>query len=439
MPSPELLASEQLAAEMAAINVVQSQELVANASDAADLNRYQNQLVNDKDRVQTVKTTLNSIRAYELTPALALSLDQQLARSEVQIEPAEGMDAVEGFEALGVTLMPRDYMLTRLMGCEGFLEDFFKKSRQVTAQLGIGFKEAYILFTQSQDALEKQVDLLDNSINTTEPFKSPTESINLGERLFNLFKVNGEVKGDWISNLDKLNRTLNGLSNNYYLNSKNTLNSTLGYFGGFAGLDQAAAEERFLMMPVSIPSHPFKECTYPNRTWSQPGVVAKQSVELMGGAFFVDVRQQSPERNPKTLGAAEDAIQRYIATDFTGFENNAQLIFPKLGMDVRSLNQAEIKAVVKLLREVLKDSRKMFDGADRFKLGESDYADITKGFLEADISEDLKDKLLSQFSAIVRKNQMELLNVRTAVNNYLVLIVAGMVELCYTSIKVNTP
>jgi len=108
-------------------------------------------------------------------------------------------------------------------------------------------------------------------------------------------------------------------------------------------------------------------------------------------------------------------------------------------MDVRSLNQAEIKAVVKLLREVLKDSRKMFDGADRFKLGESDYTDITKGFLEADISEDLKDKLLSQFSAIVRKNQMELLNVRTAVNNYLVLIVAGMVELCYTSIKVNTP
>jgi hypothetical protein len=424
---------------MAAINVVQSQELVAHASDSAELNRYQNKLDDAKDRVQAVRNTLNILKAHEITPSIAFSLDRQLERSDVEIAPAEGMDVVEGAEALGFTLLPREYIVTRLAGCESFLEDFFKRSRQVVTQMSISFREAYILLTQSQDALEKQVDLLENSINTTPAFNRDLETINLGERLFNLFKVNGEVNGEWVTNLGKLSRTISGLSNNYHLNAKNNLNSTLSYFGGFSGLDQQAAEERFLLMPKAIPSERFKECTYPNRVYAAPGVTAKQSVELMGGAYFVDVRQDSPVRDVKTLEAAEDSIQRYVKVDFTGFENNAPMVFPKLGMEIKSLSQSEIKSVTKLLREVLKDWRKSVETTSRYQLSDPEYLDIVKGFVEADISTELKDRLLTQFNAVIRKNQLEMLNVRAAVNSYLVLIFSGMVELCYTSIKVNTP
>lgn len=439
MPSTEVLENEKLAAEMAAINVVTSAEIVAAAAGTGDLNRYQNELDNSKDRVQDVKNTLQAIKTYEVTQPLVITLEAQLERSGVEIPPADGMDAVQGVEALGYTLMPKDYLMTRLMGCEGFLEDFFKKSRQVTAQIGSGFKEMYILFTQSQDSLDKSVDLLENSLNSSPPFEKNREKILLGHRLFNVFKVNGKVSENWIEDLSKLSRSLSGLSQNYYLNNRNNLNAILAYFGGFSGLSQEAAEERFTLMGTSIPSERFKECTYPCPKHSAVGITAKQSVELMGGAYFVDVRQNDPGRNTTSIGAAEDFVQRYIDIDMTGFDNSAPLIYPKVDLEVTSLSSQQVKAVIKLLRDVMKEWRKVFDGGEKFKLGEGDYTDITKGFYEADISDDLKDKLLTTFSALVRKNQMELLNIRAAVNSYLVLTIAGLIELSHTSIKVNTP
>lgn len=439
MASPEVLANEKLAAEMAAINVVTSAELVESATSTGDLNRYQNELDNSKDRVQSVKDTLQALKAHEVTPDLAQVMDAQLARSDVEIPPADGMSAVEGAEALGYTLMPKDYLFTRLVGCESFMEDFFKKSRQIMSQMGISFKETYILFTQSQDSLAGSVDLLENSINSSPSFEKDREKILLGNRLFNLFKVNGKVSENWVEDLTKLSRSLAGLSQNYYLNSRNSLNSTLSYFGGFAGLSQAQAEERFLLLGVSIPSERFKECTYPCPQHSTAGAVAKQSVELMGGAYFVDIRQSDSGRQTKSIGAVEDFVQRYVDIDMTGFDNSAPLMYSKLDFEIKSLSSQQIKAVVKMLRDVLKEWNKVFDGGEKFKLGEQDYTDITKGFFESDISDELKDKLLTTFSAIVRKNQMELLNIRVAVNSYLVLIIAGLIELCHTSIKVNTP
>jgi hypothetical protein len=439
MASPEVLANEKLAAEMAAINVVTSAEIVASAANSGDLNRYQNELDNSKDRVQSVKDTLQALKAHEVTPSLAEVMDAQLERSEVEIPPVEGVDSVEGFEALGRSLMPKDYLLTRLVGCESFMEDFFKKSRQIISQMGTGFKEAYILFTQSQDSLEASVDLLENSISTSPPFEKDREKILLGNRLFNLFKVNGKVSENWVEDLSKLSRSLSGLSQNYYLNNRNSLNATLSYFGGFAGKSQAEAEERFMLLGVSIPSERFKECTYPCPQHSVAAATAKQSVELMGGAYFVDIRQNNSGRATKSIGEVEDFVTRFLDIDTTGFDNSAPMIYPKLDLEIKSLSSQQIKAVIKLLRDVLKEWRKVFDGGEKFKLGESDYSDITKGFFESDISDELKDKLLTTFSALVRKNQMELLNIRVAVNSYLVLIIAGLVELCHTSIKVNTP
>ena len=439
MASPEVLANEKLAAEMAAINVVTSAELVASAAGTGDLNRYQNELDNSKDRVQSVKDTLQALKAYEVTPSLAQTMDAQLERSDVDIPAVEGAGSVEGVEALGYSLMPKDYLFTRLVGCESFMEDFFRKSRQIIAQMSIGFREAYILVTQSQDSLEASVDLLENSLNTTPPFEKDREKILLGNRLFNLFKVNGKVSENWNEDLSKLSRSLSGLSQNYYLNNRNNLNATLSYFGGFAGKTQVEAEERFLMLGTSIPSERFKECTYPCPQHSTGVATAKQSVELMGGAYFVDIRQNDAGRQTKSVGAVEDYVERVVERDKTMFDNSAPMVYPKLDLEITSLSSQQIKAVIKLLREVLKEWRKVFDGGEKYKLSSADADDITKGFFEADISEELKHQLLVAFSMLVRRNQMELLNIRVAVNTYLVLIVAGLVELCHTSIKVNTP
>lgn len=433
-----LNSQDQLALEMAAISAVKSVELVDLANKTFNLSSYQSELSETKDRVQMVKDTLLATENHQVNPALIKILDTSLARSEVVIPATNELGEVEGAEALGITLMPSQYRLSRLQGCESFMSDFFAKSKEITIRIGNQFKESYILFTESQDSLDRSIDHLEQQLNTVPTFDGKVENIRLGSRLFNLFKVNGKVSEDWAGDLTKLSRTISGLSNNYYLNNKNTLNATLSYFGGFADLTEEQAKERLLTLPVSIPSDRFKECSYPSRTKAMSTGVAKQSVELMGGAYFVDIRQDKPAKEPKTIMEVEQYLERMLEIDRTYFENNSEVVFPKIGNEIKSFASPKIKLIIKLLREVMKEWRKVFEGGERYKLVESDYVEITRGIYESNLTEETKDKVLHAFSTIVRKNQVELLSIRTAVNNYLTLIINGLIELSYDSIKVNT-
>lgn len=428
-----------LAVEMAAISAVKSEEIVELARDVSDLNRFQNSLDASKDRVQTVKAILGGVQPHEVTPELAVAMDNQLARAtDMVIPPVEGMDAVVGAEALGITLMPQDYLFTRLAGCENFLNDFFKKSREVLVRMGASAKEAYILVTQTHDNLNTALDALEKSLEVSGNFDAK-ETMLLGARQFNLFKVNGKVSEDWTGDLSKLSRSISGISNNYYLSSKNQLNSLMSYFGGFSDADAESGRDRYLLLPTVINHDRFKECTYPNKTLTTNAVTAKQSVELMGGAFFVDVRLNNPLRQ---RGADEDVVgdfvQRHVDMEYAGFENSAEMTFPRYGNEIKTLSSGQIKAVIKHLREVLKEWKKVFEGGEKFKMSESDFNDISKGIYESSMPEELKDRALTAFSMLVRKNQMELMQLRVAVNSYLVLIVNGLIDLCHDSIKANT-
>lgn len=431
---------QELAAEMAALSLVKSEELVQVANETIGLSRMQDQLNDSKDRVAAVKEILLTSEDYEITPSLATTLDKQLERSEVVIPPTNDLGEVEGVECLGVSLMPSRYRLSRIQGCENFLGDFFKASREVSVRIGSSFKDSYLLFTESQESLEKALDLLEAKVNESPNFDENLERILLGSRLFNLFKINGKVDEDWVSNISKLTRTVSGLTNNYYLNNKNVLNSALSYFGGFSGISEngdTVARERLLKLPVSIPSERFKECTYPNRTVVINNGNAKQSVELMGGAFFVDVRNGKPKRVLADINEVESYLSAYTDVDKTYFEKSSETVFPKLGNEIKSFSKVQIKLIIKHLRELLKEWKKIFEVSERYKLVEGDYAEITKGIYESDFSDEMKEKVSSAFSTVIRKNQMELLAIRSSVNMYLVLLVKGLIELSETSIKAN--
>ena len=333
--------------------------------------------------------------------------------------------------------MPSQFIFTRLVGCENFLGDFIKKSREVILRSNIAFKEAYIVFTQNQESLTEAVDALERGLEASGSFDNK-ETLLLGSRLFNLFKINGKVSEDWTGDVSKLSRTIAALSGNYYLNSKNAMNATMSYFGGFAGNTQEEGLSRFLLLPVSIPSERFKECTYPNKEFTTARITAKQSVELMGGAYFLDARQTKPAYKADSADDVDNYLRLYLEEEYTGFQNSSEIIFPKLGNEVKSLTSGQCKAIAKHLHELLKEWRKAFDNGDKYKLADSDYNDITKGIYESEMSDELKDQVLTAFSAVVRKNQMELLTLRASVTNYLTLIINGLIELSNLSVKANT-
>lgn len=427
-----------LAAQMAAVSAVKSTEIVEAAASAGQLNTYQTKLDAAADRVLETRKTLQMLQAYEVTPELAFDIDKDLDASGVEIPPVDGLEQVQGVECLGVSLLPKDYLFTRLVGCENFLSDFFKNSRAIVQRIGSNFKDAYVLFAESQESLEKSLAILDNLVDTYPEFGS-SNSFILEHRLYNLFKVNGKVDQKWVENLTKLSRTVGALSGNYYLNAQSHLQTVYSYFGGFSGVTQMEADERILLMPISIPSIPFKECTYPNARFASPNVVAKQSVELMGGAYFYDVRQKGVKKEASSIDEVKDFLIRFTEFDRTGFDKSAEYTLKEVGFEIDALSSKEIKAVVKQLRDINKEWAKIFEGGEKFKMNDNDYNDISKSILSSELDEDTKILLSKWFSSIVMKNQQELLTIRAQVSSYLTLITNGLIDVCNNSIKVNTP
>lgn len=429
----------QLAAEMATISTVKSAQLVDLAGNSARLQTFQDRLENSADKVNLVKEILSEKEDYQINPRVVADVDNYLMQAGVEPHVSEEFDAVLGAEDLGRRLCPIDFKITRMAGVENFLSDFFRNVKQLSAQLGSEFHDFYLVLTQTVESLEDQAALTEKFLQRVPNFKAGTDEILLGVRLFNMFKIKDKVDEQWVSNLSKLNTTIGALAGNYYLTSQKNLNETMAFFGGFADLNDDQATERFLTLPKAIPSLRFKECIYPNKEASNSVVTAKQSVELMGGAYFIDIRRDKMDTEPKGLYALETYIEGYITYDMVGFQNNAPTIYPKIGTEIKTLGADTIRAILKLMREILKNWKKSTEGQDRYKVNDAEFSEIMKSIYEAPMSNELKEKIRHAFSGIVRKNQVELLTTRTAVSNYLVKVFNGLIEICNTSITVNTP
>jgi len=429
--------AQLLAAQMAAVSAVQSQEIVNAAATAAELNDFQRKLDKSFDRVMEVRETLSALKEHQVTPSLAAAMDTQLTMAldtvEQTIPVANGASAVEGAESLGRTLTPHHYLMTRLAGCENFLTDFFKKSKEVTAHLTAQFQDAYVIFTESRESLLKQLDIVESAVSEHRQFGSKGKLV-LGSRAFNRFQINGKVDEKWVSNITKLNQTLSALSGNYYLNNKNTMGAVFSYFGGFGKLNEHDAEERLKRLPISIPTYPFKECTYPDPAHAAQHVVAKRSVEMMGGAYFYDVRSTVKPVVAKDVEEVTDWLNRVVAQEGTHFEKGGEFI-SKPGYEVQALSVEEIKDVIRALRKLLDDWGRIFDNGEKYLINDRDYLSTIRDFSEADFSNGTKDRLGKYYMQVIHHHQIELLKLRASGSHYVALIINAMIRFCKDSIE----
>ena len=426
--------TNNLTAELAAINVVTSAELVSKATDSAALSRLQSEMIESKSRVEHVKSLLLNTQPAQLTVEAAKFIDTQL--SAVGALSIDG-DTIQGVEALGYTLMPKKFIETRLAGCETFLTGLVVKTALIAKQIAAAFKDAYVLLRESNDSLSMHLDELEKDLATAGSFPAGTADILIGFRLFNLFQVNHELKQDWATQLTKVSKTINGLSSNYYVLSKNNLNATLSYFGGFTKLDEEKALARLLQLPMSIPSIRFKECTIADRTFPSKGVAAFRSVEMLGGRYFIDTRTLDRNLEPKNLDEVGYYLLSFLEHDKTSFNDKPSKEYNNVKDTVKSLGADDIKQVLHITRGLLKDWERVYIDGEKHKLVERDYEGIMKELLEVTWNEDLRHEVASAFNAVVTKNQQELIELRAKVNTYLVFLINGITELCYSSIALN--
>jgi len=160
---------------------------------------------------------------------------------------------------------------------------------------------------------------------------------------------------------------------------------------------------------------------------------------LMGGAFFLDIRREKVNNSPTDIDGVQEYVTGMISHDRVGFENNAPVSYPRIGAAVKTLSSTDIASIIKLLKDTLKSWQKAADGLETYRVDDVEFSNIVKAIYESQMDDELKSIVQSTFMSIVRHNQTEMLTTRASVNNYLVLVFNGLIELCETSISANAP
>lgn len=440
------LSSQQLADARAqlTVNVVGTVAASELANDSTKLFKLQELMSDSKERVLETKQVLDDLEDYEINTAVAQVMDNTLERAGVVIAPTKDVTVVMGAEELGRGLSPRDFRLSRVAAMENFLLDFFRKTKEITRHLGMLFSESYTLFTTNLESLELTLQNLELSLETLDEFKS-VNKVNLGTTLYNTFKQEGSVKGDWVRELTRLRGTVRALANTYMIGNVNYLQKVYSYFGGFDKVNMPQAETKLSMLAKSVRGIPFKECTY--NIGSKDGylvnpdrdLVVKRSVKLLGDKYFVDARSKVTATTPiKTVNDASDFLRTVLLKEGTKFFSENKILDVN-DTPVDSLSSKEIKQVIVIVRDILNEWSKLFKELDSKKINNDEYRDIRRSIFDnKDITEDIRLFAIEGLDLLTVHSQVELVDIGASVNRYLTLLVNGVVELIHLSIEANS-
>lgn len=414
--------------QLAEISLVKSVDLVDNMTDQNELITAFNQIENSRNRTLAVKSVLERTPVLGVTQTFGTIMDKQLERIGVMDDLA---DDVAGTEALGRTLSPRQYLDTRIAGCESFLNKAAQQTAKLLTLIGESVRNRYVLLVESNTSLMKRLKWLETELNLRPPMKHGTKQVPVKANAA-LFVVNGTIREDWGTQFEKVAKTIHSLVENYYKSNQWAVNDLLGAFGAFDGLSQPEAEELFKKLPTTLNGLIFDQCIYPNRALSGPDVKARNSVELMGGRVFVNSLVTSRPSRVKSINEITQWLDYYKANEYVKFIKLPKPDFAETPT-ISSFSSLEIKAAIKLCRDILTDAATTFSDGDKYSIVGTDYTDITSMLSDADWSGDFKSAVLSAFEGLAMKYNRELLSVRSQVVEYITLLVNGYIGLAISS------
>lgn len=419
---------QMISDQLAEISVVKSVDLVDNMDNQNGLITAFNQIESASNRALAVKSVLERTPVLGVTQTFGTIMDKQLERIGVMDDLA---DDVEGVEALGRTMHPSVYLQTRIAGCESFLNKAAQQTAKLLTLIGESVRNRYVLLVESNTSLQKRLSLLESELALKPPMKRGAKRLKITSNA-SLFVVNGTIRDDFAAQLEKVDKTIHSLVENYYKSNQWAVNDLLGVFGGFNGLSQPEAEDLFKSLPTKLNGLIFDQCVYPNRALSNSEVKVRNSVELMGGRVFVNALVTARPARVKTPGEVIRWLDYYVANEYVKLEK-----LPKPDFDtppeIDSFSTVDIKAAIKLSRRILNDTATTFSDGDKYSIVGTDYTDITSMLSEADWDGDFKSSVLEAFNLLASKYNRELLTVRSQVVEYITLLINGYIGLALTS------
>ncbi|MGL5418667.1 MAG: hypothetical protein ACRDA9_04360 [Plesiomonas shigelloides] len=426
---------EVLDAELAKISIVKSAELTDLARDSSSLVDFQNIINNTSGQVNLVEAILENSKPHEITPEIAQFCDTTLIKAEVPLAPEDGPIPLEqaGCEALGFTLSPQQYKELRVAGCESFLGEAMSASARLVKRFSANMKDQYLLLTESVDSLQKRLNGLSDLLDETPTIRYGSSDIEIGYRLYNLFKANNKLNEDWAGNFNKVVGTLRALSGNYSRTYSDNLNDIFAFFGGFDGITKDDAEARLYSIPLYLNDIVFRECSFVNRELSTTAVQVKTSIVLMGESFFMNGIRNKRQAACLDIQDVTFFVDDLTKNNFITFTSHQEADYGK-APTVKCLGTNEIKNMIKLMNSAIIEVTKIHSGFDKLELGNTEYVNIVKA-ISRNEWDGFEETVLRNFETLVMNRHNDFANIRAKVTNYLILLINGLIELCKLSIE----
>lgn len=431
-----------LDAQMAAINPVKSAEIVSMAKTNADLNRVSNEIISSANRVAAVKQILEDKQDYEITPDMAQEIDSTLMsvnaltveNGEVVYQSLEAPVTIAGVEELGLTMRASEYRMTRIAACEGYLDGAIERVKVFTAKLVQNFHDTYVLTVEDTSSLIARFRAVEREAAKYGTFKDGLEKFQISSRLFNLLKVNNEVKENWRDQILNLYKSSSALTSNYYAYAEAELTEIMAYFANFEGTvgDEIIPKMLGVSRLINYPS--FRECKIPVTAGQSSWLKVNRSVELMGGRYLLDTRYKEPVKI-ESVHSIDDWFDSRIDTIGVKFNKRDYDEYVDQVAEIDTFGSDTIRHICALAIKSLEAWLTICQKANRHRIGERDYERIGDMLEKLDIPGEHKSRVLAMYTMLVRRNQQELLTIVADFTRYQIIALNSLASLCNDSIN----
>ncbi|UPT53858.1 hypothetical protein [Vibrio phage phiKT1019] len=419
--------SDDVSNELAALSVVSSSELTEQAKEGRDLVKLQDEITNSIDRVQAVKTVLGETEPKDVTQLFGNLMDRQLAR--VGVRSFGDADEVAGVESLGLGLTPKRYLETRIAACESFLTEFMDWSRTITKRFYNEVLEQLVLMKDGHETLSKRAKLLQTMMKDSNT-SFVTGEITLGGAN-RVLLLNNKVPEDLQTQITRFVATTRAITSNFYRANQANTNEMISYFGGFAGLDEAAAIDRLLRLPRALSKYQFKEAMFNIREQSNDIYQTRGSVKLLGdrqyiNTFLVDRSER------KDLDGVKNWIELYRKHERIKLEiehrQNGEIT-------LKAFDAQQIDKAIRSVFSTLQDVEGLFKEGDRYLIDGAEYKKMLAMLSDVDWSNNTKAQVGDAFIALILARNNEQVIMRSDVVKYTTLVMNAILNVCESSME----
>lgn len=431
--------SDTIQAQIAATTAENSVTVMELAEESASFNKATNEVLTSFGTVLAAKERLEAMHDHELTAEDATAIDHQLG--ELNVVTVEEGDIVYnehrvmGAENLGIDLRPRDFRLTRIAACEGFLNSALETVKVFSKRLVQNFHDAYTLAVEDTESLITRFKMIERANKDLGEFKDGLERFNLSSRLFNLLKVSSEVKEDWTTQIMNLHKTTSALTSNYYDYSDRELTAIMAFFSRFDDVTSDEEAVAILMTSGSIlNTTPFRECKIDISDKQVPWLRKLRSVELMGGRYLIDTRWKDPLkiRDVRTI---DDWFDSRVNDLGVRLNKRETIDYIDTEQEINTFGSKTINGICQLSIKILENWLTVCQRANKHRVSDRDYESIGNMLSNLPISSGDKHRIMAMYSMSVRKNQQDLVNLNADFTRYIVVTMNAIASLCNDSIN----